>query len=306
MDSTLRREIRQRKTSGKTHIGLVLEGGAMRGMFTAGALDVLMENGIEFEGTIGVSAGAVFGCNLKSRQIGRAVRYNMRYCSDWRYCSYKSLLLTGDLYGVNFCYKTLPFALDLFDTEALEENPMEFFVVATDAETGKAVYRKLKKGTGADMQWLRASASMPLVSRPVRIRDRFFLDGGIADPIPLQTFESLGFSKNVVILTQPASYRKKKLRNLGLIRAALRRYPRLVARMADRHNHYNQETEYVRQREAEGAVFAIRPDAPLEIGSMEHDPRELLRVYLHGREVMGRELPKLRAFLANACGKEKS
>ena len=278
-------------------IGIVLEGGAMRGMFTAGVLDVLMENKITFDGAIGVSAGAVFGCNLKSGQIGRAIRYNLHFSGDWRYCSMKSLLKTGDIFGKDFCYRELPFALDIFDTDAIRKNPMEFYVVATDVETGKAGYRKITTGEGADMLWLRASASMPLVSRPVRIRDRYFLDGGIADPIPLRSFEMLGYHKNVVVLTQPDTYRKKKVKNLPVIKAALRRYPAFIERIEDRHLRYNAQTEYVRRREAEGKVFAIRPDYPLGVSSTERDPRELLRVYLHGREVMRRELNSLKAFL---------
>ncbi len=278
-------------------IGIVLEGGAMRGMFTAGVLDVLMENKITFDGAIGVSAGAVFGCNLKSGQIGRAIRYNLHFSGDWRYCSMKSLLKTGDIFGKDFCYRELPFALDIFDTDAIRKNPMEFYVVATDVETGKGGYRRITTGEGADMLWLRASASMPLVSRPVRIRDRYFLDGGIADPIPLRSFEMLGYHKNVVVLTQPDTYRKKKVKNLPVIKAALRRYPAFIERIEDRHLRYNAQTEYVRRREAEGKVFAIRPDYPLGVSSTERDPRELLRVYLHGREVMRRELNSLKAFL---------
>ncbi len=280
-------------------IGLVLEGGAMRGMFTAGVLDVFMENKVTFDGAIGVSAGAVFGCNLKSGQPGRAIRYNIRFAGDWRYCSMKSYLRTGDLYGKDFCYRELPFALDIFDTEAIRKNPMPFWAVVTDVETGKAGYRKLKSGEGADMLWLRASASMPLVSHPVRIRDRYFLDGGIADPIPLQTFERMGYARNVVVLTQPASYQKTKLKNLRAFRVALHKYPNLVERMADRHIRYNLQTDFVKEREAEGKAFVLRPDAPLGISSTESDPRELLRVYLHGREVARRELGKLREFCAH-------
>ena len=209
----------------------------------------------------------------------------------------KSLLKTGNIFGADFCYRELPFALDIFDTETLRRNPMEFYVVATDVETGKAGYRKITTGEGADMLWLRASASMPLVSRPVRIRDRYFLDGGIADPIPLRSFEMLGYHKNVVVLTQPDSYRKEKVKNFPVIKASLRKYPAFTARIGDRHLRYNAQVDFVRKREAEGKVFAIRPDYPLGVSSTERDPRELLRVYLHGREVMRRELPKLRAFV---------
>lgn len=144
--------------------GLVMEGGAMRGMFTAGINDVLMENGIQFDGAIGVSAGAVFGCNYKSKQIGRAIRYNKRFCGDKRYCSLSSLLRTGDLYNVDFDYRVVPRELDVFDEKAYRENPMEFYAVVTDVVSGKPVYRRLDKGDDEDILWMRASASLPVVS----------------------------------------------------------------------------------------------------------------------------------------------
>ena len=187
-------------------IGLVLEGGAMRGMYTAGVLDVLMENEITVDGAIGVSAGACFGCNYKSRQIGRSIRYNLKYCRDPRYISIRSLLFSGDIYNAKFCYEELPVHLDPFDVEAYQKNPTEFYVVATDVNTGKAVYQRLDKGDGDDIQWIRASASMPLVSRIVKIGEQELLDGGIADSIPFEWFVANGYEKNIVVLTQPKGY----------------------------------------------------------------------------------------------------
>lgn len=149
--------------------GLVLEGGAMRGMFTSGVLDVFMENGIDFDGAIGVSAGATFGCNYKSRQPGRAIRYNKRFSHDWRYCSFRSLFLTGDMYGADFCYNQIPNRLDIYDVETYRKNPMQFYIVASDAVSGKSVYKKLETCDAHDLMWMRASASMPLVSKPVKI-----------------------------------------------------------------------------------------------------------------------------------------
>ena len=155
---------------------LIMEGGAMRGMFTCGVMDVLMENGITFDGAAGISAGACFGCNFKSGQIGRPIRYNKEYCRDPRYCSFRSLILTGDLYNADFCYRELPEVLDPFDREAFAKNPMAFYVGATDVETGECVFHRCTDGSGEDMLWFRASASMPVVSRPVRIGDRVEAD----------------------------------------------------------------------------------------------------------------------------------
>ena len=169
--------------------GLVLEGGAMRGLFSAGVLDVMMENGIEFDAAMGVSAGAVFGCNFKSGQIGRSIRYNMRFCDDPRYCSLESLRKTGDLYGVQFCYDEIPNKLDPFDKEAYRSNPMPFYAVCTNVETGKAIHKRLDNGDAKDMEYFRASASMPVVSRIVEVDGYKLLDGGITDSIPLASME---------------------------------------------------------------------------------------------------------------------
>ena len=162
--------------------GLVLEGGAMRGMYTAGILDVLMEEKIQVDGVIGVSAGAVFGCNYKSGQIGRTLRYNMKFCGDKRYGTLHSLLKTGDIYDVDLCYHQIPEILDPFDNEAFVKNPAEFFVVCTDVETGKAVYHKCTDCGRDDLKWMQASASMPLVSKVVEIDGYKLLDGGVARP----------------------------------------------------------------------------------------------------------------------------
>ncbi len=189
--------------------GLVLEGGGMRALFTVGVTDVLMENGITFDGAIGVSAGAAFGCNYKSCQPGRAIRYNTRFAKDKRYCSMSSLIRTGDLFGADFCYKRIPRDLDKFDDEAYDNNPMEFYVVCTDIETGAPVYKSCPVSDEVMLEYIRASASLPLISNIVEIDGKKLLDGGITDSIPLKCFESIGFDRNVVILTQPKDYVKK-------------------------------------------------------------------------------------------------
>ena len=188
--------------------GLILEGGAMRGMFTAGVMDVLMENGVTFDGAVGTSAGAAFGCNYKSHQIGRVIRYNTRYCKDKRFCSISSLIKSGDIYNADFCYGDIPSKYDIFDFDTYKNDPMEFYSVCTDIETGKAVYHKYTGDEDSGFDWIRASASMPLVSKIVEIDGKKLLDGGMADSIPLKFFESIGYDRNVVVLTQPADYRK--------------------------------------------------------------------------------------------------
>lgn len=277
--------------------GLVMEGGAMRGLFTAGVIDVLMENNIEFDGAVGVSAGAAFGCNFKSRQVGRVIRYNTKYSKDKRFCSMWSFIHTGDMYGNDFCYRELPFELDLFDVEAYEENPLEFYVVATDVETGKPVYQSCPIADNDCMQWIRASASMPLVSQVVEVGGYKLLDGGISDSIPLKFFEEKGYDRNIVILTQPDGYVKGKNKLIGLMKIALRKYPAIVDAMKKRHIVYNETTDYVKQKETVGEILVIRPDEDLKIKRTEKDPEELRRVYEKGREVATKMLPKIREYL---------
>lgn len=278
-------------------IGLIMEGGAMRGLFTAGVIDVLMENNIEFDGAVGVSAGAAFGCNLKSRQIGRVIRYNTKYSKDKRFCSMWSLIHTGDMYGNDFCYRELPFELDIFDVETYKENPMDFYVVCTDVETGKPVYRNCPIADDECMQWIRASASMPLVSQVVEVGGYKLLDGGISDSIPLKFFEEKGYDKNIVILTQPEGYVKGKNKLVGLMKIALRKYPAVVETMKKRHIVYNETTDYIKQRELKGEVLVIRPETDLKIKRTEKEPEELRRVYEKGRAVAEKMLPQIKEYL---------
>ena len=276
--------------------GLVLEGGAMRGLFTSGILDVMMEAGIEPDGLIGVSAGAAFGCNYKSRQPGRAIRYNKRYARDKRYCSWQSWLKTGDLYNAEFGYHIIPKIYDVFDDKAFEQNPMEFYAVCTDVETGLPVYKKLEESTHLTYDWIRASASMPLASKVVELEGMKVLDGGVADSIPLKFFESIGYDRNVVILTQPEGYVKEHNRLMPLMRIALKKYPKMIEALDQRHIMYNRQLEYVRQAEQEGRCIVIRPDAKLPIGHISHDPEEMQRVYELGRDTGLRNIDRLKEF----------
>ena len=277
--------------------GLIMEGGAMRGMFTAGVLDVLMENGLVTDGAIGVSAGAVFGCNYKSHQIGRVIRYNTEYCNDKRYASFKNLVKTGNLYSEQFCYHEVPEKLDPFDEAAFAASPMDFFVVCTDVKTGEPIYHKCRKGDAEDVLWMEASASMPLAAKIVKIGHYGLLDGGVADSIPVRFFESIGYKRNLIILTQPKGYIKKKNKFLPAIWAKYFRYPAFVEAVADRHERYNETLSYISMLEQAGKDYVIRPPIPLEIGAMERDPAQLRRVYETGRAVAQIQVEKIRDFL---------
>lgn len=281
-------------------LGLVMEGGAMRGLFTAGVTDVMMEYHLRVDGAIGVSAGAVFGCNLKSGQPGRVLRYNTRYCRDWRYASFRSLLLTGDLFGEKFCYHDIPERLDPFDQKAFAADPMAFYCVCTNVDTGEPVYHRCETGGAEDLTWLRASASMPLVSRVVKAEGLRLLDGGASDSIPLEAFERMGYDRNIVILTQPEGYVKEPNSLLPLMRLTLRRYPKLIEAMASRHERYNAETAYVRAREQARACLVIRPPHALDVRQVEREPEKLRAAYRLGREAAEARLEEIRSFIKEA------
>ena len=275
--------------------GLVLEGGALRGLFTAGVLDVLMENGVTFDGMIGVSAGAAFGCNFKSGQAGRVIRYNMTYAKDWRYCSLKSLIRTGNLFGAEFAYHTIADELDPFDNEAFEINPMEFHLVATEVHTGRAVYRKISQGGTNLYEWLRASSAMPVLSKIVDVDGYQLLDGGIADSIPLRYFQGLGYERNLVVLTQPSLYRKTPLKMQWLIEKRLSKYPALCKALAHRHEMYNRQLLYVAEQESKGNVIVIQPEGVLPISHVTHNKAKMRETYLIGRREAEKSLEKIKA-----------
>ncbi len=276
--------------------GLVLEGGAMRGLWTAGVTDVMMEHDIWPDGLIGVSAGAAFGCNIKSRQIGRAIRYNTRFAKDARYSGLRSLLFSGDYFNAEFGYHIVPKEYDIFDTETFQQNPMQFTVVCTDVLTGKAVYHDIDHVDFDELEWLRASASMPLASKVVKVQGYQLLDGGVADSIPLEYFEQQGYTRNVVILTQPKGFVKESNKLMPIMRIALRKYPHMLKAMEERHMMYNRELDYVAKAEAEGRCLVIRPEGKIPIGHISHNPDKMRNVYELGRRDGEKYIERIRAF----------
>lgn len=263
--------------------GLVLEGGALRGLFSVGVFDVLTEHGFMPDGIVGVSAGAAFGCNIKSHQPGRPLRYNKLMAHEWRYCSLRSLIKTGDLFGGDFCYHYMPNNIDLLDAEAYNADPIEFYAVCTDLTTGNAVYKLLMEIDYEAEEWFRASASMPLCSKIVEINGQKLLDGGIADSIPLKFMQSKGYARNIVVLTQPLGYEKKQNRFLPLMKIVYRKYPEFIDAVSRRHEMYNEQLRYVAEQEEKGNIIVIRPPEKLPIEHITHDPDLMQCVYDIGR-----------------------
>lgn len=278
--------------------GLVLEGGAMRGLFSAGVIDILMENNLLPDGVIGVSAGAAFGCNIKSKQPGRVIRYNKKLAHDWRYASFRSLLTTGDYFGGEYAYHYMPRYLDYFDVETFNNNPMEFWAVCTNVGTGKAVYKRLMEVDNNCLEYIRASASMPIAARIVTVEGKKLLDGGIADSIPLRFFQEQGYDRNLVVLTQPANYVKEPNKLMPLMRLWLRRHPRIIRALEQRHIMYNNQLEYVRQEEKKSNTLVLRPETALTIGHLSHNPDDMQATYEHGRKVATKHLEEIKAFFS--------
>ena len=258
-------------------IGLVLEGGAMRGLYTAGVLDVFLDKDIKVTDILGVSAGAVFGVNYKSNQRGRTRRYNLKYLNDKRYMSINSLIKTGNLVNKEFAYYTLPSKLDIFDEKAYEDNNINFYAVITNMETGKPEYEKIDNAE-EKIEVLRASSSMPFLSKPVLINNNSYLDGGISDSIPVLKAIEMGCDKVIVVLTRPIEYRKKK-RNSFLIKMFYKKYPNLINTMVNRYKNYNDIVEEIIKLEEEGKIFVIRPSRLVDIKRVEKDPKKLQEMY---------------------------
>lgn len=279
--------------------GLVLEGGGLRGMFTGGVIDAMLDEDIRFDGMIGVSAGALFGCNLKSKQKGRALRYNVNLRKDPRYMGLRSLIKTGDIVGAEFSYHVVPFDIDPFDAETFSQNPMDFWLVATDIITGEPVYHQMIEFNHHELEWMRASGSMPAVSRPVEIDGMTLLDGGMVDAIPLKAFEQKGYGRNVVVLTQPRDYFKKKSKLVWIIKKLTKKYPKVGEVMARRHDMYNEELEYISKQEKAGNALLIYPEAPLKIGRTELNEKKMRRVHRQGYDMAQAMMPRIKDFVTH-------
>lgn len=279
-------------------VGLVLEGGSMRAMFTMGVLDVFMDENIEVDGIIGVSAGALFGPNYYSKQRSRALRYNKRFCKDPRFISIWSLLFTGNLVNRKFAFYDVTYKHDVFDDETFKKNNKGYYATVTNVETGKAEYLEMKDVYN-HLEVLRATSAIPVVSKVVEINGKKYLDGGIADSIPVLQAEKMGYDKIIVVLTRPIEYRKKAMNEklLNVFKLRYKKYPKFVEAMKNRHEMYNQTVDMILEKERKGEIFVIRPNAPITLGTIEHDPVKLEEVYKMGFEQGCTQLEALKAYL---------
>ncbi len=276
--------------------GLVLEGGAMRGMYTAGVLDTFMDNDIWADMAVGASAGAIFGVNYPSRQKGRAIRYNKRFNKDKNYMGILPYLKEGNVISKKYAYYDVPRRLDIFDDETYKNSGIPFYAVVTNIETGKAEYMQVKS-VFDQMEVLRASGSMPILSRPVEINGKRYLDGAVADSIPFLWMKKQGCDKLIVILTRDRTYRKKAI-SRPLVVMFYRKYPNFVKRFLRRHTMYNNTRDRLDEWEKAGKAFVIRPSEPLIINGIEKDPDKLQQVYDMGVADAKKSMEALKAYLA--------
>ena len=278
--------------------GLVLEGGAHRAIYTAGVLDVFMENGITFDGVAGVSAGAIHGGSYVAGQKGRNIKYTLQYAGDKRYMSFYSLITTGDLVGKKFCYDDLPNTLVPFDYEAFKKSKTKFYAVCSNLESGKVEILEIKD-LKKQMDTLRASASMPLVSQIVEIDGKKYLDGGISDSIPLRAFQKMGYKKCVVVETRPDGYEKKPNSLSFLAKIVYRKYPEFTKAICLRHNYYNTELQDITNAAEKGEFSLIQPSINFKLSRMEKNKEKLKAMYDLGRKDASAVLDDLKKFLKN-------
>ena len=280
-------------------VGLVLEGGSLRGLYSAGVLDIMMDNNIDVDVIVGTSAGALFGPNYFSKQRGRAIRYNKRFCRDRRNISMWSWLFTGNVVNKNFAYYKITKKLDVFDNETFIKSGKELYVTATNIESGECEYFKINDVL-SDMEKLRATSAIPIMTKPVKINGKYYLDGGVSDSIPIKKCLELGCDKVIVVLTQPKKYKKKIIsdKKIKMINIIFKKYPKLISRMLNRHNEYNECIKYINNLEKKNKVFVIRPSEKLDINLIERNPDKLEKIYQVGIKDMNKNIDDLKKYLA--------
>lgn len=275
--------------------GLVLEGGGMRALFTAGVLDAFLEKSLCIDTMVSVSAGALFGVNYVSQQKGRAVRYNIKFAGDKRYMSLRNWFKTGNVLDKKFAYYDLPMKLDVFDEKKFSESNINFYIVLTNIETGKAEYI-LIKDVFDQMEYLRATSALPFASKIIKIDGKKYLDGGITDPVPIDYCKKMGCDKLIVVLTRPkGKYKEDKLN--WLFKIVYKKYPKLVERLVNMQNDYKKTLKKIIELEDKGEIFVIRPDEVLDIGRLETNKEKIKEIYNKGLEKGRKEIEKLEKYL---------
>lgn len=279
-------------------VGLVLEGGSYRGLFSAGVLDVLMEENIHIDCFIGVSAGALFSPNYFSKQKGRVLRYTKRFCKDPRNMSLLSYFLTGNIVNKQFAFYDVTLKYDIFDNDTFIKNNTGFYATATNVETGEAEYLQMKDIVN-DMEMLRATSAIPFFSKLVEIDGKKYLDGGVSDSVPLKQCQKMGYDKIIIISTRPFDYVRKPFPSgmMKLIRLKYRKYPKFIKTMETLHIRYNDNREYMLDLEQKSEIFVIRPPHTIDVKTVEKNPNRLQKAYDLGVQCAKEQLLQLKEYL---------
>lgn len=280
-------------------LGMVLEGGGMRGVYTAGVLDFFIDKDFYPDGIVGVSAGACHATSYISKQRGRNFRVNTKYLSTDEYLSLKSLVKTGSLFGMDFIFHKIPEELDPFDYDTYNQSNIEYIAVSTDIESGEPYYHVINDAK-ADIDYIMASSSLPLLSKVIKKHGRKLMDGGVGDSIPIKFMQKRGYDKNIVVLTQCGSYRKGKNNLMPIIRHNYKDYPKFVEALDNRHIRYNQTLDELKQMEKDGSVFVIRPSKPVTISRIEKNVDKLQALYDEGYHDAKTQWDDLQKFLHQA------
>ncbi len=279
-------------TENKT--ALVLEGGAMRGLYSAGVLDIFMQNNINVDTIYGVSAGALFGLNYKSHQIGRALRYNLKYAHEKNYMGLYSLITTGDIMNRDFCFKKLVYELDRLDFETYKTTPVDFYAVVTNLQSGNPEYIKIDDAD-KDLEYFRASGSMPFVSRPVEIDGNFYLDGAVSDAVPFKKVLDSNYEKIIVVLTRPAGYRKKY--TPMPYKLFYGKFPNFIETAKNSYKKYNETMDLIEKYESENKIIVLRPSETVKMKRVEKDRKKLQRMYDLGVSDCMKKLDKIKEYI---------
>lgn len=283
------------KSAGAGKCALILEGGSFRGQFTAGVIDVMLEQGVDLPACYGVSAGALNGLNYKSRQIGRVNRINLAFCNDQRYVGSRALAANGSLIGYDFLLFDVQDRIDPFDNEAYRANPMKLFATVTNIMFGTAEYPEVQDAS-LDIDVVRASTSLPLVTQPVELNGSLYLDGGVADSVPIEHVLEEEYVRAIVVLTQHRGYRKSPYELMPAARARYAAYPYLLDALSTRHERYNEQREHIWAYEREGRALVVAPPHPVTVGHVERDASKLLELYIAGRQEATRMLRQIKEF----------
>lgn len=280
-------------------VGMVLEGGGNRGMFTIGVLDALMENNIDVDCIIGVSAGALYGINYFTKQKGRAIRYSKKYCGKKNYMSISSLIKTGNLINKEFAFYDLPQKIDIIDVDKFIKSKKEFYTTVTNINTGKSEYLKVTN-PNEETEAFRATSALPLLSEIIKIDGKEYMDGGISDSIPVHKMKELGYEKIIVVQTQPYDYVKppiEKTAKYKLIKLKYKKYPKFLEALVTRHDRYNKLTSEIKEMENKKEIYSIRPSESVKLSLMNKDPEKLQEIYDRGYKETIKIIDELKEYL---------